>query len=279
MQARPRVFANGAGRVRAALRSNALVSPQGNDRHTVFGQSAGLVGAQHRGCAQRLDRGRAAREHAGREMRHAPIAMKTVMTSGNSSGSKDMPRAMPPSVASSQEPRSSPYSSTARQPAIAPTTANTRTIASASAAAVAPFRCYAKRRPILPISLRTPVACTRATPAPRTTSVPANRYGRSSPPGRGRSGGDCRSRSAHRDFPHRHRLAREQRLVQQQIGPGTSVASAVTRSPSATTMRSSRTTSRPAITTRRPSRITVARGLARSAGLRVPARCEIPARW
>ena len=40
-----------------------------------------------------------------REIRHAPIAMNTARTTGNSSGSIDMPSAIPPSSASSQWPR------------------------------------------------------------------------------------------------------------------------------------------------------------------------------
>ena len=40
-----------------------------------------------------------------REMRQAPIAMKTVRTRGNSSGSIAMPSAMPARRASSQPPR------------------------------------------------------------------------------------------------------------------------------------------------------------------------------
>ena len=39
-----------------------------------------------------------------REMRQAPMAMNTVSTTGNSSGSIDMPSAMPPSTASSHPP-------------------------------------------------------------------------------------------------------------------------------------------------------------------------------
>jgi len=35
------------------------------NRHPVFGQGAGLVGAQHRGGAEGFDRGGAARQHAG----------------------------------------------------------------------------------------------------------------------------------------------------------------------------------------------------------------------
>ena len=42
------------------------------------------------------------------EMRQAPMAMNTVSTTGNSSGSIDMPSAMPPSTASSHPPRSRP---------------------------------------------------------------------------------------------------------------------------------------------------------------------------
>ncbi len=47
------------------------------------------------------------------DSRQAPITVNTVSTSGNSSGSSDMPSAMPPNSASSQSPRSKPYSSTA----------------------------------------------------------------------------------------------------------------------------------------------------------------------
>ena len=43
-----------------------------------------------------------------REMRQAPMAMKTVKTTGNSSGSMDMPSAMPPSTASNHPPRKMP---------------------------------------------------------------------------------------------------------------------------------------------------------------------------
>ena len=42
------------------------------------------------------------------EIRQAPIAMKIVSTTGNSSGSIDMPMAMPASSASSQPPRRRP---------------------------------------------------------------------------------------------------------------------------------------------------------------------------
>ena len=42
------------------------------------------------------------------EIRHAPIAMNTVSTTGNSSGSIDIPTAMPASSPSSQPPRQLP---------------------------------------------------------------------------------------------------------------------------------------------------------------------------
>ena len=43
-----------------------------------------------------------------RDMRQAPMAIKTASTTGNSSGNIDMPSAMPPSTASSQPPRNVP---------------------------------------------------------------------------------------------------------------------------------------------------------------------------
>ena len=43
-----------------------------------------------------------------REIRQAPMTVNTVSTSGNSSGSIDMPSAMPASSASSQDPRHRP---------------------------------------------------------------------------------------------------------------------------------------------------------------------------
>ena len=59
---------------RAVLRAEdvAVRQPQLGDRHAVLGQRAGLVGAQHGGRAQRLDRGGAPRQHA--RPRDAPRA-------------------------------------------------------------------------------------------------------------------------------------------------------------------------------------------------------------
>jgi hypothetical protein len=42
------------------------------------------------------------------EIRQAPIAMKTVSTTGNSSGNMDMPMVIPASTASSHPPRNVP---------------------------------------------------------------------------------------------------------------------------------------------------------------------------
>ena len=112
---------------RSSGNARAVARAKLGDRHPVLGQRAGLVGAQHRRRTERLDRRGAAREHARREIRHAPIAMKTVSTTGNSSGSIDMPSAMPASSASSQPPRRVPYSTTARTLTAPPTIAKTRT--------------------------------------------------------------------------------------------------------------------------------------------------------
>ena len=109
------------------------------------------------------------------EIRHAPIARNTVSTTGNSSGSIDMPMVMPASTASSQPPRSVPYSTTASTLTAPPTKPNTRTslrVCSWSRGAsvfMPPSDC-----PILPISLWRPIAVVSASPVPRTTSAPAN---------------------------------------------------------------------------------------------------------
>jgi hypothetical protein len=108
-----------------------------------------------------------------REMRQAPITMKTVRTSGNSSGSIDMPSAMPLSKASSHPPRHKPYSTTARALRLRLTAAKSRTrrrVWARSRGGSVSMRVIA--RPILPISLRAPVAVTSARPWPRTTRLP-----------------------------------------------------------------------------------------------------------
>ncbi len=108
-----------------------------------------------------------------REMRQAPITMKTVRTSGNSSGSIDMPSAMPLSNASSQPPRHKPYSNTASALRLRLTAAKLRTsrrVWIRSLGGSVSIRVIAT--PILPISLRGPVAVTSARPWPRTTRLP-----------------------------------------------------------------------------------------------------------
>ena len=68
--------------------------------------------------------------------------------------------------------------------------------------------------PILPISLRAPIAITSPMPVPLTTSEPENTYGRSSPPGRSA----CRRRViASGDLAHGNGLARQQRFIGLQI--------------------------------------------------------------
>ena len=108
------------------------------------------------------------------DIRHAPIAMKTAITRGNSSGSKDIPSAIPLNIASSQELRKIPYNKIATKPAKAPMIVKLRT---------KPLNCFCNcgcwlsiifsAWPILPISLRIPVACAIASPVPRTTKDPA----------------------------------------------------------------------------------------------------------
>jgi len=108
-----------------------------------------------------------------REMRQAPITIKTVSTSGNSSGSIDMPSAMPLSNASSQPPRQRPYSNTASALRLRLTAAKLRTrrrVCTRNRGGSVSMRVIA--RPILPISLRAPVAVTSARPWPRTTKLP-----------------------------------------------------------------------------------------------------------
>ena len=106
-------------------------------------------------------------------IRHAPIARNTVSTTGNSSGNIDMPIAMPASTASIQPPRSSPYSTTTSTATAPPPTAHQVTIRVVSRRSRgASVSSVPSDSPILPISLRGPVASTRAIPLPRATSEP-----------------------------------------------------------------------------------------------------------
>src|SRR6516164_150456 len=90
------------------LAPGAIPGTQGHNGHAVLGEGAGLVGAEHRAAPSvSIAATRRVRTRA-REIRQAPITMKTVRTSGNSSGSIDMPSAMPLSKASSHPPRQRP---------------------------------------------------------------------------------------------------------------------------------------------------------------------------
>ena len=77
-------------------------------RHAVFGQCAGLVGAEHGRRAQRLDGRGAARENA--RLRHTPGAHHHEDREHQRKFFRqhDMPSAMPASSAFSHDPRSSP---------------------------------------------------------------------------------------------------------------------------------------------------------------------------
>ena len=106
--------------------------------------------------------------------RRAPSAGNTVITTGYSSGSIAIARAMPASTACSQSPRTSPC-----------TTTSARLSTSASRARLRTSRvvCFCSGEvscstlpsavPMRPISLRAPVAVTRASAWPCTISVPA----------------------------------------------------------------------------------------------------------
>ena len=107
------------------------------------------------------------------DSRHAPMTMKTVSTSGNSSGSSDMPTAIAPSRASSHEPRSAQYRPKASRLTTSPTAPNTSTIRRVCFSNRGCSRAIpARDAPIAPIALRSPVATTAARPVPRMTSVP-----------------------------------------------------------------------------------------------------------
>ena len=120
-----------------------------------------------------------------REMRQAPSARKTVSTTGNSSGSMAIARVIPASRPRAHSPRreapdehqhhAEPEADDRDDPHDAG-----RPPAPAGSAPPGPPRRLA---PIVPIAVRAPVRCTSATPRPRTTSVPENTKGESSPPG------------------------------------------------------------------------------------------------
>ncbi|MCY1174849.1 hypothetical protein D9M73_150640 [compost metagenome] len=106
-------------------------------------------------------------------IRHAPIARKMVRTTGNSSGSIDMPIAIPARIASIQPPRSRPNSTTTANATAPPPIAHQVTMRVVSRwSRGASVSSVASDWPILPISLRGPVAVTSAMPLPRATSVP-----------------------------------------------------------------------------------------------------------
>ena len=126
--------------------------------------------------------------------------------------------------------------------------------------------------PILPSSVRGPVAAISTMPCPDVTRVPENTEGKSSPPGRSsaRASADGTLRTG-TDSPVSSDSSVE-RCSARRRRP-----SAGTRSPSARTTRSPRTTSRPAMRRRSPSRITRARGLERSRS--ASSACSVRRSW
>ncbi len=153
-----------------------------------------------------------------REMRQAPRARKIVSTTGNSSGQRghghgdagqqallpDRPRRRRGSGRRRPPPRRRRRARRGRRCGPAGR--------SPSAGASAPARPGCRALPILPSSVRRPVARTSATPWPAVTSVPEKSEGRSSPPGRSRAG-----RAGRGQLAHGHGLAGQQRLVGGQV--------------------------------------------------------------
>ena len=201
-------------------------------------------------------------------MRHAPIAIKTAITIGNSAGNIDIPKAMPPSIACNHDPRSAQNSAAVTMLATPPMTAKFRTklrncFCKCGCSVSIDFIAW----PILPFSDWLPVARTNAVPDPRTTKEPANRCGESSPPDDIEGViatltaisplfGSVNLRTA-TDSPVSSDSSTNKSCDDNKV------ASAATRSPSVTIIISPRTTSRPAMCTRKPSRMTKARGLAK----------------
>ena len=195
-------------------------------------------------------------------IRQAPRLRKIVSTTGSSSGSSAMAVVTPTSRPLSQSSRVDAYTTATSRLSAAPAIATRRTTRAVSRCTRvgSGTRC-SSALPMRPSSVRMPVASTRARPLPCTTIVPENSHGRSSPPGAPMRAPDSSATGALRtvtDSPVR----RDSSTVT--FMPDNSMASAGTRSPSASSIRSPGTTSRPATRTRRPSRITSARGLDRS---------------
>ena len=172
-----------------------------------------------------------------------------------------MANVMPTNSPPSQSPRVAPYTTATTSARASPITATRRTTRRVSRCVrVCSSSRPARACPIRPISVRAPVASTRARPFPCTTSVPEKTKGESSPPGRDISamvpGADVFATETDSPVSKDSSTAR--------FVPDKTTASAGTRSPSLRMIASSRTTSRPAIRFCCPPRTTKARGLDRS---------------
>ena len=194
-------------------------------------------------------------------MRQAPSARNTVRTTGISSGSMAMARAMPDSrLSSSGLPSHHQPSSTCAPASARAATPRVRTSRREPCCSAEDGSTVAARSaPMRPMAVRPAVALTRARPTPRVTTVLANRTcsgagagGRAPPPSPG-SG----SLATGTDSPVSSDSFTSSR-------PESSTASAAMRSPSCSTSRSPQTTSRPAMRCSCPSRSTRARGAERS---------------
>ena len=175
-----------AHRCRQPPNTRAVQPPQFGDRHAVLGQRAGLVGAQDRGRAERLDGGSPPREHARagdapRAHRHEDGEHDRKLFRQHGHAERNArEHGIEPAAAEKPVEEHRDHADRAaheRQ-------TGARVFASARCRRGGSVSSVLKDCPILPISLRGPVAVTSAMPAPRTISAPENTCGRSSPPGR-----------------------------------------------------------------------------------------------
>ena len=110
-----------------------------------------------------------------RDRRQAPMAGNTVITTGSSSGSSDMARAIPASNARSQSSCRLPSRITSSRLSPMPSTAKLRASRAAwRRSGASPGSTRRNDSPMLPMRLRAPVAHTRAMAWPCSTRVPAN---------------------------------------------------------------------------------------------------------
>ncbi len=208
------------------------------------------------------------------DRRQAPSAGMTVSTTVNSCGSKAIASAMPASKAASQSPRIQPKAAIRKRLAATAISANDFTkLAVCFFSGEGSLVKLSSAMPMRPISLRAPVAVTRALAWPLTSRVPEYKRESAAP---GETGSNSLSHFAPASFGIGLGCWLATRLS---TGTGSPVksdsstcaspplisnASAAMRSPSARIRMSPHTTSLPAMRVGCPSRSTNARGLVRS---------------